>query len=288
MWLILGADGQFGRSLQTQLDSTGITYTALTRHDVDITRMNEVSNAVRGLTPSVIVNAAAWTAVDAAEDNEDAAYYVNCLGAGNVAVVAAAQNALLVHISTDYVFSGLSSSPFREDDETAPTSAYGRTKRAGENAVRLAHPNGSLIVRTAWLYSQFGHNFVKTMVKKAVANQTVRVVNDQRGQPTLATDLANHIVDLVAANAPSGVYHGTNSGNCTWFDFATEIFRLIDRDTGLVAAVPSSEYPTKATRPSYSVLAHTNTERAHVAPMRPWLEALTEAMPTIMASVNQE
>jgi dTDP-4-dehydrorhamnose reductase len=288
MWLVLGGDGQLGQSLQAALTSRNMPFTALGRRDVDITKMNDVSTAVKDLSPSVIVNTAAWTAVDAAEDDEDGAYNVNCLGAGCVAEVAATNAATLIHISTDYVFSGISHTPFREDDETAPVSAYGRTKLAGEQAVRLAHPDGSLIVRTAWLYSQFGHNFAKTMARKALAQQPVRVVNDQIGQPTLATDLASHIIDLVAAKAPVDTYHGTNSGECTWFDFASEIFRLMGSDTSLVSAVPSTEYPTRASRPPYSVLAHGNTERVGIAPMRPWLEALTEAIPHIIAGLDQE
>jgi dTDP-4-dehydrorhamnose reductase len=288
MWLVLGGDGQLGQSLQTSLESRNMLFTALSRRDVDITKMHEVSAAVKDLSPTVIVNAAAWTAVDAAEDDEDGAYSVNCLGAGRVAVVAAAHAARLVHVSTDYVFSGSSTTPFSEDDETSPVGAYGRTKLAGEHAVRLAHPDGSLIVRTAWLYSQFGHNFAKTMALKAKALQPVRVVNDQCGQPTLATDLAGHIIDLVAKKAPAGTYHGTNTGECTWFDFASEIFRLMGSDMSLVSAVPSTEYPTRASRPPYSVLAHGNTERVGIAPMRPWLEALTEAIPHIIASTDQE
>jgi len=193
----MGADGQLGRSLQVALASSGIACTALNRTAVDITKMTEVAAVVKDVRPSVIVNAAAWTAVDAAEDNEDAAYVVNCLGAGGVAAVAAGNGARFVHISTDYVFSGNSTTPFREDDEPAPVSAYGRTKVAGEHAVQLAHPTGSLIVRTAWLYSRFGSNFARTMAKKALANEPVRVVNDQVGQPTLSLDLATHIVDLI-------------------------------------------------------------------------------------------
>ena len=288
MWLIFGGDGQLGRSLQSRLDAIGMKYTALDRNDADITQMKAINAAIEDTSPTVIVNAAAWTAVDAAEDNEDAAYEINCLGAGKIAVAAAAHATTLFHISTDYVFSGVSSAPFRENDTPSPVGAYGRTKLAGEKAVQLAHPNGARIVRTAWLYSQFGHNFAKTMARKAVAQQPVRVVNDQRGQPTLATDLAEHIVDLVAKDAPAGIYHGTNSGECTWFDFATEIFRLTGSDPSLVTAVPSSEYPTKATRPAYSVLGHTNTIRADVAPMRPWLEALIDAMPHIVASIDQD
>lgn len=288
MWLVLGGDGQLGQSLQTTLKSRNLVFTALSRRDVDITKMHEVSAAVKDLSPTVIVNAAAWTAVDAAEEDEDGAYNVNCLGAGRVAAVAAANAATLVHVSTDYVFSGISATPFREDDETAPVGVYGRTKLAGEQAVRLAYPNGSLIVRTAWLYSQFGHNFAKTMARKARAELPVRVVDDQLGQPTLATDLANHIIELIANNAPAGTYHGTNSGECTWFEFASEIFRLMGADTSLVSAVPSTEYPTRARRPAYSVLAHGNTDRVDIAPMRAWLQALTEAMPHIISSTDQE
>lgn len=287
MWLVLGADGQLGRSLQVVLASAGIAYTALNRTAVDITKMAQVSSVVKDLRPSVIVNAAAWTAVDAAEDNEDAAYVVNCLGAGGVASVAAGNGARLVYISTDYVFSGNSNTPYREDDTPAPVSAYGRTKLAGEHAVQLAHAEGSLIIRTAWLYSRFGSNFARTMAKKALANEPVRVVNDQVGQPTLAPDLATHIVDLINKDAPAGVYHGTNSGSCTWFDFAVQIYRLIGADTSLVTPVTSSEYVTRAIRPAYSVLDHGNTVRSNLAPMRPWLEALENEMPHIVAQLNE-
>lgn len=288
MWLILGGNGQLGQCLQMQLQHRGIDYTAFGREDVDLNNMSDITRVVKRLRPDVIVNAAAWTAVDDAEDNEDSAYTINCLGASRVASVAAANSATFVHISTDYVFSGQSTTPFAEDDVPAPVGAYGRTKLAGERAVQLAHPTNSLIVRTAWLYSQFGNNFAKTMVRKALAHQPVRVVNDQRGQPTLATDLAAHIIDLVAAKVPAGTYHGTNSGECTWFDFATEIFRLAGSDPSLVTPVPSSEYPTKATRPAYSVLGHANTKNVGVAEMRPWLEALTLAIPEIIASTQQD
>ena len=249
--------------------------------------MADVSSVMRNVNPSVVINAAAWTAVDAAEDNEDAAYEINCLGAGRVASVAAGIGAKLVHISTDYVFSGESDRPFREDDAPAPVGAYGRTKLAGEIAVRLAHPHGAVVVRTAWLYSQFGSNFARTMARKALANQPVRVVADQHGQPTLATDLAFHVVDLINGGVPAGVYHGTNGGDCTWFDFATEVFRQAGADPSLITPVLSTEYPTRAVRPAYSVLDHGNTKSTNVAPMRPWLEALTNAMPVILAEIEE-
>jgi dTDP-4-dehydrorhamnose reductase len=159
---------------------------------------------------------------------------------------------------------------------------------AGENAVRLAHPNKSLIVRTAWLYSSYKSTFARTMVRKALHNAPVRVVNDQLGQPTLASDLAHHIIDLVGAQAPAHIYHGTNSGEATWFEFAQEIFRLVGADTSLVSPVPTSEYPTRATRPAYSVLGHATTHQLGINAMRPWKDALTESLPHIVATIEQE
>lgn len=288
MWLILGGEGQLGHCLQLALLEHGIKYRAVGRDEVDITNMHDISTVMKHVEPSVVVNAAAWTAVDKAEDNEDAAYVVNCLGAGRVAVVAAAHQANFVHISTDYVFSGISHKPFETTDSPAPVGAYGRTKLAGENAVRLAHPTKSLIVRTAWLYSSFGSNFARTMVRKALENAPVNVVNDQFGQPTLALDLAHHIIDLVSAQAPADIYHGTNSGKATWFEFAQEIYRLVGADTSLVSPVPASQYPTRATRPAYSVLGHASTHQHGITAMRPWADALAESLPHIVATIEQE
>jgi len=288
MWLVLGGHGQLGKCLQLSLTSHGIAYTAVGSAEVDITDVASVAAIMKQLTPDVVINAAAWTAVDDAESHEDEAYLINCVGARNVARSAKEFSSKLVHVSTDYVFSGASNVPFTEGHITAPVGAYGRTKLAGELAVHEEFPEQSLIVRTAWLYSEFGSNFARTMVRKALAKAPVRVVNDQLGQPTLATDLADHILALVAAGTPVGTYHGTNAGQATWYDFAKEIYCLVGADTALVTAVPSSEYPTRATRPAYSVLGHANTERARVALMRPWLEALTESIPDIIARVDQE
>jgi dTDP-4-dehydrorhamnose reductase len=288
MWLILGGHGQLGTCLQLALSEHGIEYRAVGRDEVDITNMHDISTVMKHMEPSVVVTAAAWTAVDKAEDEEDAAYVVNCLGAGRVAVAAAAHQATCVHISTDYVFSGVSQKPFEATDTPAPVGAYGRTKLAGENAVRLAHPTKSLIVRTAWLYSSYRSNFARTMVRKALAGAPVNVVDDQLGQPTLASDLAHHIIDLVSAQAPANIYHGTNSGETTWFEFAQEIYRLVGADTSLVSPVPTSQYPTRATRPAYSVLGHASTHQLGIAEMRPWRDALTESLPHIVATIEQE
>ncbi len=287
MWLILGGEGQLGRSMQDSLSSLGVPYVSTGRKDVDIADLSAVRSVINNYAPEVIINAAAWTAVDDAEVSEDAASLVNCIGVRNVALIAAEQRNVLVHISTDYVFSGSDTTPISEEQKTDPINAYGRTKLAGEKAIREIYPEGSLIIRTAWLYGQFGHNFARTMVKKALANQPVRVVNDQRGQPTFSCDLANHIVALVKAKAPSGLYHGTSQGDTTWYEFAREIYRLTGSDPDLVAPVPASEYPTLAKRPAYSVLDHKNTEAARIALMAPWLDTLTAAIPLIVANIDE-
>lgn len=288
MWLILGGEGQLGRCLQHTLLAREINFVAVGRNEVDITHENEVSNFVQKVSPSVIVNAAAWTAVDAAEDNEEAAYAVNALGAAHVAYAAHLAKSQLVHVSTDYVFSGTDQSPISEENPCAPVSAYGRTKLAGEKAVRTHYADGSLIVRTAWLYSSLGANFALTMARRALTHQPVRVVNDQFGQPTFAHDLAEHIAQLVHHKAPSGTYHGTNAGHATWYEFAREIYDLLKCDLDLVTPVPGTEYPTRATRPSYSVLGHERTHAAGLNEMRDWKIALADAMPAIAQKLKME
>lgn len=288
MWLVVGGYGQLGRCLHDALSARGAAHANVGRDEVDITSLESVTTCIHRYSPTVIVNAAAWTAVDDAEDNETAVYAVNCTGAHNVALAAANACAQLVHISTDYVFSGTATEPISEDVAGEPLGAYGRTKWAAEQAVHDACPDTSLIVRTAWLYSQYGSNFARTMTRRALANQAVRVVNDQYGQPTSAVDLAHHIIDLVEHGAPAGTYHGTNSGSTTWFDFARAIYELCDSDSALVTPVPASEYPTKAVRPAYSVLSHGRTLRAGVTEMQDWKSALTELMPQIIQTIDEK
>ncbi len=288
MWLILGGEGQLGRCLQQTLSAKNLNFVAVGRREVDITHKDEVTNFVQQIAPSAIVNAAAWTAVDAAEDNEESAHAVNALGAAHVAHAAQLANAQLVHVSTDYVFSGSAQSPISEDAPCAPVGAYGRTKLAGEEAVRANYAHGSLIVRTAWLYSSFGANFALTMARRALVHQPVRVVNDQFGQPTFAHDLAEHIAQLVLHKAPNGVYHGTNSGQASWYEFAREIYALLDSNLDLVTPVAGTEYPTRAIRPSYSVLGHERTHSAGLSEMRDWKSALADAMPTIAQRLKVE
>ena len=288
-WLITGGSGQLGIAVSQELDKLGIAFDAWSSKDLDITHGSSVSEAFAKLAPKVIINCAAWTDVDGAESYEMDASRVNSDGPENLALAAKVCGSKLIHISTDYVFSGESQSPWQIEDEIKPQSAYGRTKALGESRVIASHPENSFIVRTAWLYSPWGKNFAKTMTKLAINSEgEVRVVNDQVGQPTAAMDLAKQLVELVLSNSSAGIYHGTNSGQGTWFEFAQEIFKLARADVGRVTPVPSSEYPRPANRPSYSVLSHDAWSNTSVKPLRDWRIALAEAMPAIISAVKAE
>jgi dTDP-4-dehydrorhamnose reductase len=253
---------------------SGRDVTALTRADLDITDSASVHRAVRG--HDVVINAAAYTDVDAAESDEAAAYAVNATGAGNLADAAATAGARFVQISTDYVFDGTATAPYAEATPRAPLGAYGRTKAAGEELV-LRHPNVYL-VRTAWLYGEHGPNFARTMLRLARERDTVSVVTDQVGQPTWSRDLAAAIVELLDAEAPAGIYHGTNSGQASWFDFARAIFEESGLDPERVQPTDSSSFVRPAPRPAYSVLGHAAWGAAGLAEPRPWREALHAAI----------
>jgi dTDP-4-dehydrorhamnose reductase len=288
MWLVVGGLGQLGSALAVELTTRGIDHVLIDRPDIDITDSGSTLREIKRVAPDVIINTAAWTAVDAAEDNENQARLVNCDGARNVALAARDVDARLVHISTDYVFDGESKLPYEEDRPALPRSAYGRTKHAGDLAVMETHGSRSLIVRTAWLYSEFGHNFVKTMVRQALAGNAVRVVNDQTGQPTYARDLASHIIDLVRNDVPPGTYHGTNSGQTTWYELTRLIYEELGVSPDLVTPVPTSEYPTRAMRPTYSVLGHGHTIDAGLREMRDWSLAARVAIPLVRQAVERE
>ena len=284
-WLITGGAGQLGIALSKELDKLGLEFNALSSKDLDVTNEGIVNVLVSKLSPKVILNCAAWTDVDGAEVHEVQASRVNRDGAGYIALAAKNCNAKLIHLSTDYVFSGQGSTPWRVDGALDPQSAYGRTKADGENRVLVAHPDGALILRTAWLYSPWGKNFAKSMTRLALnASGQVPVVSDQVGQPTSAEDLAKLIVELVLLGAPPGIYHGTNSGQATWFEFAQEIFRLAGADVSRVVPISSSAFGRAAKRPSYSVLSHDKRDINPVWPMRDWRIALAESMPDIISA----
>jgi len=249
---------------------------------LDITDARACVDAVTDV--DVVVNCAAYTAVDDAEQHEAAAFAVNAVGAGNLARAARRSGARIVQISTDYVFDGAAQTPYAEDGALAPQSAYGRTKGAGEWAVRAECPD-HLIVRTAWLYGAAGACFPKTIARIAAERGGIDVVDDQVGQPTWTRDLADLILRLVAARVPSGIYHGTSSGAVSWHGFAQEIVASAGLDPQIVRPTTSAEFVRPAPRPAYSVLGHEALERVAVAPIGSWAERWALASGAVLGAL---
>lgn len=285
--LQFGATGQLARAVVERAPGRGARLHALSRDDVDLRRPEDARRAVEAAPDfDVAVIAAAYTAVDAAEDAEDEAFAVNAASPGAIAEACAARGAAIVYVSTDYVFDGSKSGPYVEDDPPAPINAYGRTKLAGERAVMAANPR-SVVVRTSWLYAPYGRNFVTTMVRLGRERARLDVVDDQRGAPTAAGDLANALLTLADAIAQDranawGVLHYAGAGATSWAGFAQAVFALagpaLAPHPPQIAPIPSSAYPTKAARPANSVLSCARITQAYGARPRPWREALDETL----------
>ncbi len=279
-WMITGSRGQLGTDLQLQLDGEQVL--AVDLPELDITDSSAVDAAVAEFRPDVLINAAAYTAVDPAEKNEELAYAVNATAPGVLAAALARHGGRLIHVSTDYVFSGDADRPYDVDDPTGPRSAYGRTKLAGELAVRELLPDASHVVRTAWVYGVGGANFVKTMARLERERETVNVVDDQRGSPTWSADLAGGLIGLASAAqpVPPGTLHCTNSGDTTWCGFARAIFEELGADPARVLPISTDAYPLPAPRPAYSVLSDRAWRAAGLPEMPHWRQALAAAMST--------
>jgi dTDP-4-dehydrorhamnose reductase len=270
-----------GRDAVAVLRGRGHEVTALTRKELDITDEQAVLAALAGL--DVLLNCAAWTAVDDAEAHEADAFDINAVGPAVLARACDQHGLKLVQVSTDYVFEGTASSPYSSSASVRPRSAYGRTKAAGEWAVRAELPLDHLIVRTAWLYGAHGGCFPKTIARVAADRGAVSVVDDQLGQPTWTNDVADLIERLVVANAPSGNYHATSAGQASWFDFAQEICASAGLGAGVVAPTTSADFVRPAPRPAYSVLSHDTVEGAGVTPIGDWRERWETAAATVLA-----
>ena len=279
-WLVTGAAGMLGTDVVALLRDRGEAVTPVTRAELDLTDTTAVTTAVAG--HDVVVNCAAWTAVDDAQDHEAEATVVNADVPRILAVAAGEHGARLVQVSTDYVFDGSATRPYAEDAPTNPASAYGRSKAAGEHAVRRQLPADHLIVRTAWLYGAHGSCFPKTIARVARENGAVSVVEDQVGQPTWTADVAALVHRLVAGRVPSGTYHATSSGACTWFEFAREVVRAAGLDASVVAPTTSAAMVRPAPRPAYSVLCHRGLERHGVPPIGDWRERWRAAAPVVL------
>jgi dTDP-4-dehydrorhamnose reductase len=285
--LVTGSNGQLGTELVNRYaDRPNCELFVGDLPDIDITSELSIASTFASIAPDIVINCAAWTAVDAAEEKESSAFTVNAEGPAILATYCARAGARLVQISTDYVFGGDASEPYREDSQPGPITAYGRTKLAGENFVRELLPDNHLVIRTAWLYSATGHNFVKTIIKAQRDRETLSVVTDQIGQPTSASDLADQIVTLLDTYSGSGIFHGTNSGVTSWYEFARAIMSEIGEDPERILPTDSSSYVQLAPRPAYSVLGHQAWASVGMAPMRDWRAALHEAMPDIMLAID--
>jgi dTDP-4-dehydrorhamnose reductase len=296
-WLVTGAGGMLGTDLSAEIAAAGELVIPLRRDALDIRDPAAIGAAVQAAKPDVVVNCAAWTAVDEAEEREEEALAVNGHAVADLAAACASAGAILVQLSTDYVFDGLATAPYAEDAAPAPRTAYGRTKLAGERALLAALPDAYL-VRTAWLYGAHGPNFVRTMIRLAAAGVSPAVVDDQRGQPTWSLDVARQIRALVAGGAPPGVYHATSSGETTWYDLAAEVFRLSAAESAGAGSGPgadgdkypaptpttSESYKRPAPRPAYSVLGHAAWAAAGIAPIGDWRDALHRAFPAVLAA----
>jgi len=277
-WLVTGATGMLGQAVLHELARRDVDGVGLGRADLDVTDRDSVFAAVAGgaVRPDVVVNCAAWTAVDAAESEEPRASEVNGVAPGHIAAACALAGSRFVHVSTDYVFDGRSPVPYGEDDPTAPLNAYGRGKLAGERTAQKAWPDGTAIVRTAWLYGPGGRNFVRTMTELAAGDGPVEVVADQVGQPTAAHDLAGWIVTLGRHPSASGIFHGTNGGRASWWELAREVFDVVGADPARVRRGSSAAWSGAARRPRRTVLDHAGWDRIGMARPREWRQALRE------------
>lgn len=278
-WLVTGAGGMLGREVTDLLTAAGSAEVrALGRAELDITDPSALKSAVDGV--DVVVNAAAWTNVDGAESDEADATAVNGTAVRYLASACADAGAVLLHVSTDYVFPGDATSPIPEDAPTGPVNAYGRGKLVGEQAVFETLPEAGYVVRTAWLYGEHGKNFVATILNAAKQRDFLDVVDDQRGQPTWARALARQLILLgdaaLAGRAPAGAYHGTASGETTWYGLARAAFELTGLDPDRVRPTTSDKFPRPAPRPSYSVLGHGRWAAAGLEPLPDWHASLTE------------
>jgi dTDP-4-dehydrorhamnose reductase len=270
--LITGANGQLGKELVELFTEKGFEVYGFGRDKMDITNQAQVQEVISTVKPDIVLHSAAHTQVDLAESEPDQAFLINAYGTRNVAVAAEAVGAKLVYVSTDYVFDGTNDEPYNEFSPTSPLGVYGKSKLAGEQFVRDLHSK-FFIVRTSWVYGKYGANFVKTMLKLGEERKELSVVSDQIGCPTYTLDLANAILELVNSEK-YGIYHISNSGSCSWYELAKEIFKEAKMEIKVIPCT-TAEFPRPAARPAYSVLEHMSIELNQFSSIRSWREGLS-------------
>ena len=288
-WLVTGASGMLGTDLCRVLDRRGISVTAVDRGDLDLLDPVAVGEAVAA--HDVVVNCAAWTAVDDAETHEEEAFEINAIAPGVLARAAAEHDRLIVQVSTDYVFDGTARTPYDANAPQGPRSAYGRTKAAGEEEVRTAAPEHHLVVRTAWLYGAHGSCFPRTIARLARERGSVRVVDDQVGQPTWTIDVAELVCRLVEEGAPAGTWHATSAGETSWFGFARQVVEAAGLSPQVVSATTSTDTvgpDGRAPRPAYSVLGHEKLHAHGIEAIGPWKERWQAAASAVLVVEQPE
>ncbi len=291
--LITGANGQVGEALTRLAPSHTIQAFATNSEILDITDGLQVTQIIRQVEPDLVINAAAYTAVDKAEQEKQRALAVNCEGPRHLARACAMQHIPLLHISTDYIFAGNGTSPFKETDDPSPQNIYGETKLAGERAIRAVQPN-HIILRTAWVYSLTGKNFLKTMLRLGFDKGNLSVVDDQHGTPSFADDIAEALLIMAnkisTADKPSfGTYHYTGAGRTTWYGFAKEIFATVQKETGKeISLTPttSDAFPTPAKRPSWSVLNCEKIEKTFAITPKNWQDRVRHVTKKLLEQQN--
>jgi len=276
--LVTGANGQLGKEFRVlAINETGFDFHFLSREELPIHDFEKVKNFFTEHRPAFCINCAAYTAVDKAESEQDLAYLVNAESVAVLAEISKQYGTGFIHVSTDYVFKGDSPEPYKEDSQTGPISVYGASKLKGE-IMSLTNNPDSIIIRTAWVYSEFGHNFVKTMIRLMKERKELNVVNDQVGAPTYAADLAKAIMTIIKSNKwEPGIYHFSNKGRISWYDFAVEIKELTGSECKL-NPIPTSQYPTPAKRPAFSLLDTNKIQRVYGIDIPDWKMSLKKCL----------
>ena len=285
--LVIGKNGQLAKSIKKISQQKNYShlnnFVFAGKEEIDLTNLNSIKNYFNNSNVDIVINCAAYTAVDKAEDDEILANLVNHIAVKELANIAKKKNISLVHISTDYVFDGLKGKPYNEDDRAFPLNSYGKSKLSGENALLSVKNLNAIIVRTGWVYSEFGRNFVKTVLSHANNNKSINMISDQFGTPTYANDLANAILTIaisekfLSKNKLSKIYNFSNLGGCTWFDFAREIINLYDTQC-IVNPIQTKEFPLPAKRPSYSILNKKLVIKDFDLTIKHWKESLKACM----------
>lgn len=275
--LVTGANGQLGKDIIPIMNERHDVF-GFGRNELDVRNIKQCITVTKEIKPDVILHLAAFTAVDRAETEEDEAYQVNANGSRNMAIAAQEIGAKICYISTDYVFDGTSPTPYQEYDNTCPVSVYGKSKKAGELLVSSLCTR-YFIVRTSWVYGMHGNNFVKTILRLAQQKESFKVVNDQVGSPTYTVDLSNFLAELICTNN-YGVYHASNTGSCSWYDFAKAIIKESGLDVR-VEPCTTDEFPRPAPRPKYSVMDHVSIRTNGFKELRHWSKALKELMESL-------